>query len=258
MMLGTFTAVTCLLLAQIANVKAAVPLYGYCYGKGYTGPGDCEPPNICLVWNDYDAQCMPPNYSGTPIPVSTYIPTTMTTTRPASSTSATKFTTSTSAGITRTFSWSPTGTSLLPPCTPTPIYVISTAYIKASNSLYISQLPGGAAGLSKSNSVGQIQYSTASTGSYIRTSCVSPLYLSVYELYPAASYKPLVWTSSLHTDYWVVPGKISTTSSSPYGSKSIFWACGVNQQLFLQTGPDAPLASMGCKSVTLNLVVSIW
>ncbi|KAG8918580.1 hypothetical protein FRC03_010961 [Tulasnella sp. 419] len=94
MMLRTFSAVACLLATQIASVKAAgIPRYGLCYGIGYTGDGVCEPPNVCLVWNPWDGQCMPPNYTGTPTPVSTWFPTRTGTTKPASST---KFTTSTS------------------------------------------------------------------------------------------------------------------------------------------------------------------
>ncbi|KAG8918578.1 hypothetical protein FRC02_002233 [Tulasnella sp. 418] len=257
-MLRTFTLLGCLLAVQITNVKADVLLFGQCGGIGYTGDIICAPPNVCTVMNPYYSQCLAPKSS-----TSTFL-----TTRTTSSSTSSKPSILTTYSATRTFAWptaKPDPTRL---CNATPVPVIKTTHIMASNSLYISQLLDNAAGLSAIRMPGDVQHFRviAGGGGYIRTSCDQPWYLSVYESYPSTSYKPLVWTPAYYTNYWVVgdpssytgSGLISTTDSSPYGARSTFWACGLDKQLYLQTGAIAPPSTLNCKSVTLSIVISIW
>ncbi|KAG8959938.1 hypothetical protein FRC03_007270 [Tulasnella sp. 419] len=53
--------VAALASAGIAGANTLVPLWGQCGGMLYTGPLQCEPPNVCVYLNQYYSQCQPPS-----------------------------------------------------------------------------------------------------------------------------------------------------------------------------------------------------
>ncbi|KAG8917073.1 hypothetical protein FRC02_003381 [Tulasnella sp. 418] len=255
----------CALASNFLNVKAAFgsPTFAQCGGAGaaYTEWLPCTPPDVCIWYNDYYAQCLPPDY---PTPTFITIKSTpaLTTVRRTSTTSP--ITKPTTRAITRTFTWTTSKATATAKCTPATgggVGLPITNAITATDLVgYLNQLTNGAAIISDNIWITRIGYTTAATGGPITFNCSPTLYLSVDELY-SASYKPLVLTTTLHTDYWVVTpgsmtpgvGPITTSATSPYGVKSIFLACGSNRQLYLQTGNDTPPASWACQKTGLTM-----
>ncbi|KEY75199.1 hypothetical protein S7711_10495 [Stachybotrys chartarum IBT 7711] len=52
-------------LALSHGASAQQPPYGWCGGKGWTGPTECIPPYVCRVLNEWMSQCdLPRNIPG--------------------------------------------------------------------------------------------------------------------------------------------------------------------------------------------------
>ncbi|KAG8956092.1 hypothetical protein FRC03_010958 [Tulasnella sp. 419] len=148
-----------------------------------------------------------------------------------------------------------------------PIYLY-TYNFKSDTGLRVGGLASGWAALGAPSVGSSYSYTQTATGSYFSASTRCPLpaktsYLTVDELYPA-SYKPLVWTSTKNTNYWALTngavvarralgGTLYTVSSSPYGYRTTFLACGSDKRLYLQTGNDVPDAT--CQTVSLLIEV---
>ncbi|KAG8958471.1 hypothetical protein FRC03_009106 [Tulasnella sp. 419] len=236
--------------SYFSYVEATVDLFGQCGGIGYSGETGCTPPNICAYYSEEYSQCIPPNrtkpvITGGPV---TVLPLTRST-------------------ISRTIK--PSVTKSIESCSPISSGVVgfmSNALVAAesSPSLYLNkaQTNEGGAVLSSSRMSGIFEYTNETTGNFLRISC---LYLTVDELFPY-SYKPLVWTTEVITKYWVVGGAfplaararggtLSTGTSSPYGVRASFLACGDKEvQVYLQTGRDIP-PGVTCKSIALTMEV---
>ncbi|KAG8957960.1 hypothetical protein FRC03_009583 [Tulasnella sp. 419] len=132
----------------------------------------------------------------------------------------------------------------------------------------VNRTPSGWASLAGTVSVGQnYTYTQSTTGSYFTAStCTTTSYLTL-DTSSTASYKQLIWTSTPQTNYWVVTsgavlppwtvvGKLHTTSTSPFGDRDTFIACGPFYILYLQTGSDVP-PSTTCQTVHLFVIESL-
>ncbi|KAG8928507.1 hypothetical protein FRC03_005862 [Tulasnella sp. 419] len=161
---------------------------------------------------------------------------------------------------TRTITSTPTFTKCVPPPQPIPgdyAPIFASTPGTAVSYLQLDELPSGLAGLTPDGIQLRFEYETSAAGGYLRvnpiTRCPTTKYLTVIEAGPH-SYKPLAWTTTLQTSYWVVePAKNVTTSrTSPYGVVDKFIACGPTNELFLQTGNELP-ENVKCTETTLEL-----
>ncbi|KAG8949061.1 hypothetical protein FRC03_000459 [Tulasnella sp. 419] len=137
--------------------------------------------------------------------------------------------------------------------------------------LGVGKLAGGWAALGGAGVGSTYSYTHDAAGSSFSASTPCPppskvSYLTVDES-SSASYKPLLWTSTATTNYWVVSngavrlaarapqgGTLHTASTSPYGFRSDFIACGSDNRLYLQTGTDVPPKTT-CQTVSLSIEV---
>ncbi|KAG8927947.1 hypothetical protein FRC02_007566 [Tulasnella sp. 418] len=246
--------VAALASAGIAGANTLVPLWGQCGGMLYTGPLQCEPPNVCVYLNQYYSQCQPPST------LTAKPSTTSTSSASASSGCTDQGPGKCSSSISTTTKGSPASSSI--PTKPPPSSSISSlntnlsvrgvTTTKPTSTLCTHPIPrptkltaiyspiGGSpisnfqvAKSTTDNSAYLAQYglqaqlweyiTNSATGSYLRYKQYDPCnprywYFYLSNTVTTASYKRVVWSLTQPTTSevtWLVsPGSVISTSSS--------------------------------------------